>query len=258
VNRRLLLLGGIDPCGGAGITADAVVSMSHGVQPLPIAIALTVQNRHRFRECHPVTAAQWRAALSAALDDGPVHAVKTGLLGSVGAIEAVAAALRGVPAPLVVDPVLSATAGGFDAAIEVAAAYRELLAPLATLLTPNGPELQAIAGGDPSRLLAAGCGAVLHKGGHGAGALAEDVLHVRGATQTFGRPRLSTGPVHGTGCALSTAIAARLALGESLTSACRAAGDWLHRLLQALGPGDALPRPLPLLSEPPIRGTSSR
>lgn len=258
MSPRLLLLGGLDPCGGAGITADATVAALHGVQSLPIAIVLTAQNRHRFRDQFAVPTDQWRAALDAALADGPVHAVKTGLLGSIAVVEALAEALRGIDAPLVVDPVLSATAGGFDAGPELAAAYRAHLVPRAALLTPNGPELQAIAGGEVRHLLAAGCGAVLHKGGHGAGTLAEDVLHERGAVQTFGRPRLATGPVHGTGCALATAIAARLALGQPLAEACRGAGDWLHRLLQELGPADGLPRPLPFARVPPFSGTSTR
>lgn len=256
MSPRLLLLGGIDPCGGAGITADATVASLYGVQPLPIAVVLTVQNRHHFRERFAVPPDQWRAALAAALADGPVHAVKTGLLGSVGAIEAIAEALQRVDAPLVVDPVLSATAGGFAAGPALAAAYREHLVPRAALLTPNGPELHALAGGDPRRLLAAGCRAVLHKGGHGDGATADDVLYEASAASTFSRPRLATGPVHGTGCALATAIAARLAFGRSLAAACREAGDWLHGLLLALGPGAGLPRPLSFA--PPVSGTSPR
>lgn len=253
---RVLLLGGIDPSGGAGITADAIVVSAHGLQPLPIAIVLTAQNRHRFREQFAVPEPQWQAALATALGDGPVHAVKTGLLGSVAAVIAVAAALRPLATvvPIVVDPVLSATAGGFEPSAAVAAAYREHLLPLASLLTPNGPELQAIVGGRIELALATGCRAVLHKGGHGDGDTAEDVLYEAAGVQRFRRPRLRTGAVHGTGCALASAIAARLAAGQPLVTACREAGDWLASLLRALGrpAEDGLPRPLPFASQSPV------
>lgn len=258
---RVLLLGGLDPTGGAGITADATVIALHGGQALPIAVVCTAQNRRGFRARFPVPTSQWQEAFAAALDDGPVHAVKTGLLGSVAAVAAVAAALRPVAArvPVVVDPVLSATAGGYEAAAEVAAAYRTHLLPLAALATPNGPELEALASGDPGALLAAGCRAVLQKGGHGEGPFAEDVLHTPAGSRTRRRPRLPTGPVHGTGCALSSAIAVRLARGEPLAAACEAAGDWLAALLVALGPpGDGLPRPLPFAAAPDLTRTSPR
>ena len=256
MTARVLLLGGIDPGGGAGITADATVVSAHGLQPLPIAVVLTAQNRHRFREQFAIPEHQWRAALEAALGDGPVHAVKIGLLGSAEVVAAVAAALQPLAArmPIVVDPVLSATAGGFAAPAAVAAAYREHLLPLAALLTPNSPELEAIAGGDLDAVLATGCGAVLHKGGHGAGDSAEDVLYRSIGVLRFRRPRLGVGPVHGTGCALASAIAARLAAGQALAEACGDAGNWLAALLRALGPpaADGLPRPLPFARCPPV------
>lgn len=258
---RLLLLGGLDPCGGAGITADSAVAILHAVQPLPIAVALTVQNRRGFRECNEVPERQWRRALASALDDGEIHAVKVGLLGGAAAVAAVAAALlplRG-RVPIVVDPVLAATAGGYEAPIAVAQAYRERLLPLATLLLPNVAEAAAVLGGDPAVAFAAGCGAVLLKGGHGDGEFADDVLRLAaGGTHRFRRARLPVGPVHGTGCALASAIACGLALGLDLPAACGRAGDWLHTLLAALAetPGDGLPRPLPFWRA--VTGTSNR
>ena len=259
---RVLLLGGVDPCGGAGITADALVVAAHGAWPLPIAVVLTAQNRQRFDARFEVPAPQWRAALAAALADGEVHAVKTGLLGDATGIADVAAALRPIAAkvPIVVDPVLSATAGGLAASAAAAAAYRAHLLPLTALVTPNLPEAEALFGGDPAAALAAGCRAVLQKGGHGAGPFADDVLSVPGREVRFRRARLAVGAVHGTGCALASAIAARLAHGADVAAACAAAGDGLHGLLNQLGapPPDGLPRPLPLARLPAATGTSPR
>lgn len=246
---RVLLLGGLDPTGGAGITADAAVVAAHGCQGLPIAVVLTVQNQRGFAAAHPVAEAIWRPALAAAVADGPVAVVKSGMLADPGTVAAVAAALAElVPsAPLVVDPVLGATAGGFAPGARLVAAYREHLVPRAALLLPNDPELAAF-GGSAAALRALGCRAVLHKGGHAAGAECVDTLHAADSVQSFARARLPIGPVRGTGCALASAIAARLARGEVLADAVRAAGDWLHRRLQALGPPAAAgqPRCLPV------------
>ncbi|HZN39234.1 MAG TPA: hydroxymethylpyrimidine/phosphomethylpyrimidine kinase [Planctomycetota bacterium] len=259
--RRVLLLGGLDPCGGAGITADATVVAVHGAQPLPIAIVLTAQNRHGFQTLDPVPVATWQRALRAALADGEVHALKVGLLGSTETIAAVAealAALRG-RVPIVVDPVLSATAGGFPAPAALAEGYCAQLLPLASVLTPNHPEALLLYGARPEVALATGCGFVLEKGGHGDGAFVEDRLHgPRGETR-FRRPRLAVGPVHGTGCAFASALATRLAQGCDVASACALAGDWLFGLLQALGPAPAggLPRALPLAISPPASPSTS-
>ncbi|MBL9078136.1 MAG: bifunctional hydroxymethylpyrimidine kinase/phosphomethylpyrimidine kinase [Planctomycetes bacterium] len=246
---RLLLLAGVDPSGGAGLTVDAVTAARHGCQPLPVVTALTVQNRHAFTAREAPPAATFAAACAAALADGPVHAVKVGLLGDAAFVAAVAAAVRPLvgTVPIVVDPVLVATAAGPAASAELAAAYRSHLLPLATLLLPNTLELPAL--GD-----VAASAAVLRKGGHGNGATSADVLVRRGAADVvFARPRLPVGPVRGTGCALATAIAALLAHGLDLETACRRAGDWLHGLLARLGsaPASGLPRLLPLLDGPP-------
>lgn len=256
MTRRVLLLGGIDPSGGAGITADATVVSLHHAAPLPIALTHTEQNRRGFRRCLAVPAEQWGRALHAVLDDGPVHAVKVGLLADAVSVRGVArelTALRG-QVPIVVDPVLSATTGGFTAGAEIVAAYAELLLPLASLLTPNAPELSTLCDGDARRALAAGAGAVLVKGGHLEGPTSEDVLWCGEDRLVFRRERLPCGPVRGTGCALASAIAARLAHGATVAEACRRAGDWLASLLRALGPasGDGLPRALPFARSLPL------
>src|SRR5262245_32974616 len=111
---RVLLLGGVDPSGGAGVTVDATVAALHGAQPLPMAVAWTVQDARAFRSCEPVAAAAWRAALDAVAAGG-VHAVKVGLVADAATAAAIAAALRPLHArvPIVIDPVLGATAGGY-------------------------------------------------------------------------------------------------------------------------------------------------
>lgn len=255
MNRRVLLLGGVDPSGGAGITADATVVALHGAQPLPVPVCLTVQGARGFRGAEPVAERCWRAAVDAVLAEGPVQAIKLGMLGNAntaGVVASVLASLGG-GAPLVVDPVLSATSGGFAPAEDLAACYRERLLPLASLFTPNLPELGRICDGRAELALAAGARAVLVKGGHGDGRWSEDQLFAAGAEFVFRRPRLAVGPVRGTGCALASAIAVRLAGGDDVPLACQRAGDWLAALLQHLGPApvDGLPRSLPWAAVPP-------
>jgi hydroxymethylpyrimidine/phosphomethylpyrimidine kinase len=247
---RLLLLGGLDPSGGAGITVDAAAALAHGVQPLPIAVVLTVQGNAGFVGSEIVDERVWRAQIEAALAGEPPAAVKIGLLGGVELLGRVAAAVEPFAgrAPIVVDPVLSATVGGLRVSAGLADAYLERLVPLASLFTPNLPELAAVCGGDATRALARGCGAVLVKGGHADGAFAEDVLVTADGSERTARPRLRIGRVRGTGCALAAAAAARLARGDDVGAAVRSAGDWLHVLLSRLPPaGDGeAPRPLPL------------
>ena len=254
---RVLVLGGVDPTGGAGITADAQVVAWHGAQALPIAVALTVQNRRGMQRVAAVAEELWSAAITAAVADGPVQAIKTGLLASAAQIEALAARLRPLAAtvPLVVDPVLSATAGGYTAAAEIALAYRRHLLPLARVVTPNLPELQALCADDPPALLAGACRAVVVKGGHGSGGELRDVLHTRSGTESWSHPLRNVGPVHGTGCAFAATLAAHLARGATVPAAVQAAVEFLQACLSAMGPADdsGLPRPLRLATR-----TSSR
>lgn len=247
--RRVLLLGGLDPSGGAGLTADATVVALHGLVPLPVPVCLTVQGLAGFQRLVPVERSIWREALAAVLDDGPVHAIKLGLLGDTGLAGDLADVLAPIAdrAPLVLDPVMSATAGGLGTPDELACVYRDRLLPLAAVFTPNLPELAAICGGRASLAIQHGAGAVLVKGGHGDGPLSEDQLQMPGAHFAFRRERLQVGRVRGTGCALASAIASGLAAGLDVPLACQRAGDWLHGLLQQLGPAaeTAAPRLLP-------------
>ena len=247
--KRLLLLGGLDPSGGAGVTLDATVAALHGVEPLPIALTATVQSARGFSSASPIPRSVWRDQLRAVVGDAVPDAIKVGFIGCSDLVAEVSEELRPLAAraPLVVDPVLSATAGGMAPGAALARAYVDELAPIAALVAPNAPELQALVDGEPAGLLRAGAGAVLQKGGHGDGDEAVDVLWGASAPVRFARPRRSCGAVRGTGCALASAIAAHLARGADLEAACRRAGDWLWELLDAVSPRpDGRPQTLPI------------
>lgn len=252
LRARVLVIGGLDPSGGAGITADARTLLAHDCDALPVVAAITVQNRRGMQRIEPVEGTFVHDQIKAAIDDGGVCAIKTGLLGSAAMVERIAELLGSIcpDIPLVVDPVLSATAGGYDAGHDVAVAYRTALSPRAFLLTPNLAELEAIAlQGGAASLLERGCEHVLVKGGHGVGESLVDELWSAAGRRAFSHARLHVGPVHGTGCALATALAAGLARGLTVDVACERAIAWLQCCLRAmpLVVGDGLPRPLPIV-----------
>jgi hydroxymethylpyrimidine/phosphomethylpyrimidine kinase len=232
---RVLAIGGLDPSGGAGITADVRVIQRLGGEALAVATCLTVQNRWRFERAEPVDARLLRAMLDAVAADGPVDSIKTGLFAAAESIRAVAGWLAEVArdTPVVVDPVLSSTMPGFGGEPACAAALRDGLAPLATLITPNLDELERLTRAGARELVAAGCRGVLVKDGHGAGPIVADRLVTLDGERVFAHPRQARGPVHGTGCALATAIAVELGRGADLVSACATGvdhmGEWLER-----------------------------
>jgi hydroxymethylpyrimidine/phosphomethylpyrimidine kinase len=158
------------------------------------------------------------------------------------------APLRDRGVPIVVDPVLGATAGGWYASDRLLDVYRNALAPLADLLTPNLEEIERLAPAGPRELLDRGCRAVLVKGGHAAEDPVEDRLWALAGDSVFRHPRLDVGPVHGTGCALATAIACGLARGDGVEVATRAGVTVLHRCLVATTRGrDGHPVPLAIV-----------
>ena len=242
---RVLILAGSDSGGGAGIQADIkAVTMLGGYAATAIT-AVTVQNTLGVSGVHPIPVDIVQAQARAVLSDIGADALKTGMLGDVAMVEAVAQILdeaAGVPA--VVDPVMVAKGGHPllpDAAVE---AVRRLMIPRAALLTPNTPEAEALTGLtvrdlDGQRrageaLLNLGAKAVLMKGGHGTGAMSVDHLVTReGHAQTFAAQRIATRNTHGTGCTLSSAIAGGLARGLTLSEAVTAAKDYLTAALMA-------------------------
>jgi hydroxymethylpyrimidine/phosphomethylpyrimidine kinase len=242
---RVLVLGGLDPCGGAGITADARVLELHGCHPLTVATCLTVQNRFGFTAAQAVPAALFAGALGAAMADGPLHAVKLGLFADAATLLDAASALATLQLPTVIDPVLSATAGGYVAGEPLRQAYREAGGALRAVLTPNLPELEQLAAaGGAAELLAAGCSVVVAKGGHTGGAEVIDRVFTPQGMTPIRHGRAPSGPVHGTGCAFAAALAAGLAHGKAVLTAVAVAAHWVGGCLDAMGPSsESYPRP---------------
>jgi hydroxymethylpyrimidine/phosphomethylpyrimidine kinase len=270
-----LTFAGSDPSGGAGLQADLRAFAAHGVDGACAVTAVTVQDSGGLWAVHPVPAEvvldQARAVAAAA----PLAAIKTGMLATAATVAALAAWLRDLDAPaLVVDPVLSAHAGGRlleEAGVEV---LRAELMPLADIVTPNLPEAARLLAADPgeastwsrarreeaARALAdLACGAVLLKGGHAADAASmravADVLVDAGRVQWLESPRIDTDDRHGTGCTLASAIAAGLARGWSLEDSVRSARTFVLEALRAArafgggrGGPDALHRLTPIRS----------
>lgn len=263
----VLVLAGHDPTGGAGLMADAEAIAACGGWALTIPTALTVQNCRDVQAVVPCDPDMMCAA-AAALDEFDVAAIKVGLVADLATLDAVTDIVRRFPGvPLVVDPVLRAGGGHELSTAELVDAFRERLLPLADILTPNRGELarlSAQAGEDTERaveLMTLGCQAVLVTGTDApvAGIPADCVahtLHTPDQSRQWSWPRLA-GRYHGSGCTLASALAARLAAGESLVIACEQAQSFTW---QALANGwrpasdQALPRRLWRLPMTPAKG----
>jgi len=245
-----LSIAGSDSGGGAGVQADLKSFSALGVYGATVLSALTAQNTRTVSAIHDVPPAFVTAQLHAVLDDLTVDAIKIGMLSSVAIIEAVAEVLANHPdIPVVLDPVMIAKSGPALLAEDAHGALLERLCPLATLLTPNLPELailcgQAEACSEAEALAQArvlgpdtGGAAVLAKGGHRDGDEVVDLLVHAGGTIRHVHPRTVTRNTHGTGCSLSAAIAAHLAKGDALVPAVSDSIAWLQR---AIGAADTL------------------
>lgn len=238
-----LTIAGSDSGGGAGIQADLKSFSALGVYGASVLTAITAQNTRAVTGVEPVSPAMIRAQIDAVLDDLAVGAVKIGMLGTAEATVAVAEALAGRDLPIVLDPVMIAKSGDRLIRDDAIAALRELLLPRCTVLTPNLPEAARLLGrmvaSDPTEaeaqgraLAALGAGWVLMKGGHAAGGDCTDLL-VGPERHDFTAPRIATKNTHGTGCSLSSAIAAGLAQGLAVPEAVARAHAWLHGAIAA-------------------------
>jgi hydroxymethylpyrimidine/phosphomethylpyrimidine kinase len=240
----MLTIAGSDPSGGAGIQADLKTATALGVYGATVVTALTAQNTHGVTGIHAVPPACVVAQYESVMSDLDVRAVKIGMLGSADVIEAVASMLARRPVPAVVlDPVMIASSGDRLIPADAERAIRDLLLPLAGLVTPNVPEATALSGVTIERvddlaeagraLLRLGAAAALVKGGHLAGPESIDLLVTAGGVRPIVRPRIDTGNTHGTGCTLSAAIASYLVRGLELADAVDAARDYLQRALES-------------------------
>jgi hydroxymethylpyrimidine/phosphomethylpyrimidine kinase len=238
-----LTIAGSDSGGGAGIQADLRTFAAHGVHGTSAITAVTAQNSVEVTSYVALEPAMVAAQIDAVASDMPVAAAKTGMLAGEGIIAAVADAVARHRLPfLVVDPVMVAKSG--DRLLDPAAeqAYVKRLFPLATLVTPNLYETQALlrrpirslpAMREAAReLQALGPRAVVVKGGHLEGDQAVDVFFDGDQMVDLPAPRIHTRHTHGTGCTYSAAMAARLALGASVLEAVRGAKEYLTEAIR--------------------------
>ncbi len=226
-----LTIAGSDSSGGAGIQADLKTFAALGVYGASVVTAVTAQNTRGVTGIHIVPPSFITAQLDAVFGDLDIKAVKIGMVGELAAIEAIAAALgKWSVTHLVLDPVMVATSGDRLLSNDAVAGLRTRLIPRAELITPNLPEAAALLdepmaadegaiASQGKRLLAMGCKAVLIKGGHGQGAESVDYLFSASGTIRLAAPRIATRNTHGTGCSLSSAIAAGLAKGAGMETA---------------------------------------
>jgi hydroxymethylpyrimidine/phosphomethylpyrimidine kinase len=259
-----LSIAGSDPSGGAGIQADLKTFSAFGVYGATVITALTAQNTHGVQGVLAVPADFIAAQFRAVTSDLSVTAIKTGMLGDVATVEVVAGLLADVPTvPVVVDPVMVATSGDVLLSPDAIDAVREMLIPRARLITPNIPEAAKLLGRAPAAsederrrqaeaLMTFGCRAVLLKGGHALGQEAVDVLFDGATHYVFSRPRIDTRNTHGTGCTLSAAIAAGLALGQPLEDVVAAAKAFAAATVSSSGWPDARPAAIAADSVQPV------
>jgi hydroxymethylpyrimidine/phosphomethylpyrimidine kinase len=240
----VLICAGLDPSGGAGLIADVRVVNALGCRPVGVVTALTVQNTTAVVDTEAMNAERVREQLEFLLSDVEVRAVKIGMIGSSAIAEAISRALALTRAPVVWDPIIHPSRGDVRFVDSLFGHAVAALVPHVTVLTPNAGELSFMTGlviasvADATlvgRALADRLGiAVLVKGGHLGGDESVDLLCHAGGVETLRRPRTPGGEhVHGTGCALSSAIAAHLALGATLLEACRAAKDFVAARIAA-------------------------
>ena len=245
----MLVIAGSDSSGGAGIARDLQALAAFNLEALCALTAVTAQTQERVVSVHHVPAEIVRAQIRCAFEARTIAAIKIGMLGSRETVNAVADCLPRHPSlPVVLDPVLLSSSGGVLLDEEGRAAMRARLLPLTTVLTPNIPEAASLCGvahagaaapaSSPDALIAQarslralGARAVLLKGGHAQGPESTDLLLAEpGEPQWLSLPRLAY-RCRGTGCALSSAIAAGLAGGSSVEAACRGAKRYVHSLI---------------------------
>lgn len=267
--KIVLTIAGSDSGGGAGIQADLKAFEAHGVFGVSAITALTAQNTRGVRAIHTPPASFILQQLEAIAEDFELAAVKIGMLHSLPVLRVVAEWLQGIKVPVVLDPVMIATSGDRLIQEDTADALLRELAPYATVLTPNIPEACALLGLDEAKDVSELPGlalelhsesegwAVLLKGGHlinqnETHQLAIDYLVDEGLLHSIEGPYFDLGPLHGTGCTYSAALAANLALGMPLLQAVRRAKSYISEAIrlrpQSVGGGAS---PLRHRIEPP-------
>lgn len=241
---RLLVIAGSDSSAGAGLQADLKTAEAFGVYAQTAVTAVTAQDTDGVYAVTPMTPDLVRAQIDAALGDIGADAIKIGMLADAEVAVAVVEALAQTQAPLVLDPVLISTSGTPLLAGAGIGILKNRLLPRAFLITPNLPEAEILTAVPmrsledcdqaAERFAAMGCRHVLIKGGHGEDAMVRDVLYEAGRRiLTLESPRQETRHTHGTGCALSTAIACGLAEGMAISEAVRRAHNFVQAAIRA-------------------------
>ncbi|MCB1509046.1 MAG: bifunctional hydroxymethylpyrimidine kinase/phosphomethylpyrimidine kinase [Hyphomicrobiaceae bacterium] len=238
-------IAGSDSSGGAGIQADLKTFSALGVYGASVITALTAQNTTGVSAIHEAPADFVRAEMDAVYGDLAVKATKIGMLSSVTIIKTVCEGLGAhQTGPVVLDPVMVAATGAALISDDAVATLLDVLIPKARLITPNLLEAarlldEAVAEDEAAMerqahaLIGKGAQAVLIKGGHGTGPFSRDILVDGAAVYRFEAPRIDTQNTHGTGCTLSSAIAAGLARGMELAPAVEAAKAYVHAAIVA-------------------------
>lgn len=235
---NILSIGGSDPSSGAGVQGDIRVLSSLGAHCATAITAITAQGTSSYSATHPLPARAIRDQVSSVLDDMDPDAIKVGMLHTAAAVRAVASAIRGTRAPVVVDPVLRSTTGGTLMRASALPAFRSEMLPLADALTPNLEEAEAVSGrrgpdAAARAILGMGCGAVVVTGLQCGGGVCDHVYSPRRAVIRGGAAR--HGPSHGGGCAHSAALAFALARGGGIRAAARMARALAESHMEASG-----------------------
>ena len=238
-----MTIAGSDSGGGAGIQADLKTFAALGVYGTSVLTAITAQNTVSVSAVHEVPTGIISAQIDAVLSDIGADAVKTGMLASSSIITCVADKLRRRPVPwLVVDPVMVAKSGDALLWEDAVDALKSLLVPLASVITPNMPEAEALTGMKidtdsqvreaAEKFMAMGAKSVVVKGGHREGP-ATDLFFDGSSFHEFTSPRIETANTHGTGCTFASAIAAGLARGMTLLQAVALAKDYVTEAIRS-------------------------
>lgn len=248
--KHVLTIAGSDSGGGAGIQADLKTFSALGVYGMSVITAITAQNTLGVQAVEDVSPALVEAQLTSIFSDIRVDAVKIGMVSNQETIHVIAQQLKHCQVPIILDPVMVAKGGHDLLQTDAKQALMEELLPLATLVTPNIPEIERMIGYPVQsieemrqatiELSKQRVDSVLLKGGHLEGQQATDLLYTQGQHHFFEQERLDRLHTHGTGCTLSAAIAARLALGDSLADSVAYAKRYVTEAIRhgfALGHG---------------------
>lgn len=240
--KKLLIIAGSDSGGGAGIQGDIKTAMAHGVYASTAITALTAQNTQGVSGIFDVSANFVAEQISLVMDDIGADAIKIGMLNNAGVISAVENVIGNYEIPIVLDTVMIAKGGAPLLKNNAINAMKTKLIPLAKIVTPNLPEAEALSGIKIRTLedmikagqiiLNFGCHAVLVKGGHLWSSEIYDVIVTRAKYEVFKHDKIETQHTHGTGCALSTAIACNLANGLDVFTAVDYARQYVSGAIQ--------------------------